>query len=95
MTLTLTLLWDKELEEYKCRNSVTSAWRDICCSLNDNFEDLSDKEKNEFGKFLRGLKAIYLTLYYKKLNEKDRSVRSREKNLLGMLIKYILIISLT
>lgn len=41
------VLWGKSLEEYKCRSSVASAWKEVCCGLREDFESLDDKEKNE------------------------------------------------
>ena len=43
------VLWDKTLEDYKSRNLTTNAWRDVCCGLYKEFENLNEKEKNEFG----------------------------------------------
>ena len=54
------VLWDKTLEDYKSRNLTTNAWRDVCCGLNKEFENLSDQEKNEFGK----LQNIFFALQY-------------------------------
>ncbi|XP_066976894.1 uncharacterized protein [Macrobrachium rosenbergii] len=42
---TKPVLWDTSMEECKSRNLVTSAWREVCCGLNEGFENLSDKEK--------------------------------------------------
>lgn len=51
------VLWGKSLEEYKCRSSVTSAWKEVCCGLREDFESLDDKEMNEFGM------CIYFSIY--------------------------------
>ncbi|XP_071054321.1 uncharacterized protein [Onthophagus taurus] len=47
---TKPVLWDKTLPIYKDRNATKNAWKDVCCEINKNFEDMEDKEKNEFGK---------------------------------------------
>lgn len=44
-------IWDKAIEDYKNRNKKTEAWRSICAQLKENFENLSDGERKEFGKF--------------------------------------------
>lgn len=46
------LLWDKSLADNKNRLLVNFAWREVWCYLHNNFEALSDLEKNEFGKFV-------------------------------------------
>lgn len=43
-------LWDKTLESYKNKQTTFAAWKEICMALKDDFESLSDKEKNDFGK---------------------------------------------
>ncbi|XP_053618010.1 uncharacterized protein LOC128679650 [Plodia interpunctella] len=44
------VLWDKTQECYKNRQSSFAAWREICLALNEGFETMSEKEKNDFGK---------------------------------------------
>ncbi|XP_038207071.1 uncharacterized protein LOC119828854 [Zerene cesonia] len=44
------VLWDKTQECYKNRQSSFAAWREICFALNERFETLPEKEKNDFGK---------------------------------------------
>lgn len=44
------VLWDKTLDSFKDRNQTRDAWREVCCALKNNFEDMEDKEKNAFGK---------------------------------------------
>ncbi|GBP51860.1 hypothetical protein EVAR_88565_1 [Eumeta japonica] len=44
------VLWDKIQECYKNRQSSFAAWREICLALNEGFETMSEKEKNDFGK---------------------------------------------
>jgi len=44
-------IWDKSLEDYKC-DQTALAWKNVFCRLNEVFENLDGKEKNEFGKLL-------------------------------------------
>lgn len=44
-------LWDKTLESYKNKQMHFTAWKEICTITHGNFDALSDKEKNKFGKF--------------------------------------------
>ncbi|XP_014261981.1 uncharacterized protein LOC106674054 [Cimex lectularius] len=44
------VLWDKTLNSFKDRNLTQDAWREVCCALRNDFEDMEDKEKNAFGK---------------------------------------------
>ncbi|XP_041981935.1 uncharacterized protein LOC121735248 [Aricia agestis] len=46
------VLWDKTLETYKDKRKTLQAWRDICKIINENFEKLSDVEKNKYGKLV-------------------------------------------
>ncbi|XP_072387724.1 uncharacterized protein [Diabrotica undecimpunctata] len=46
------VLWDKTQECYKKKQSSFSAWREIYIALNDDFEALSEKEKNDFGRYV-------------------------------------------
>lgn len=43
------VLWDKTSESYKDKRKNIKAWQEICVILNEKFETLSDKEKNEYG----------------------------------------------
>lgn len=44
------VLWDKRLDNFKDRVVTRDAWREVCCALKSDFEELEVKEKNEFGK---------------------------------------------
>ena len=44
-------LWDKADENYKDRNKRRDAWKSMCTQLKENFENLSDGERKDFGKF--------------------------------------------
>lgn len=44
------VLWDKTSEIFKDRNLTRDAWREVCCALKNDFEDMETKEKNAFGK---------------------------------------------
>lgn len=44
------VLWDKSLEQFKYKNISNAAWKDICLILYSDFDTLSDKEKDIFGK---------------------------------------------
>lgn len=43
-------LWDKTLDIYKDKTSKESAWREICTILNEDFPELDQKERQNFGK---------------------------------------------
>lgn len=43
-------LWDKTLDIYKDKTSKESAWREICTILNEDFPELDQKERRNFGK---------------------------------------------
>ncbi|CAH1980813.1 unnamed protein product [Acanthoscelides obtectus] len=45
-------LWDKTLDTYKDKNLKSSAWREICSLLKENFEDMEQKERQAFGKLI-------------------------------------------
>jgi hypothetical protein len=44
-------LWDKTLDKYKDRNLAQQGWKEVCLELKNDFEDLSEKDKNETVKF--------------------------------------------
>ena len=44
------VLWDKTLDTFKDRNATRNAWRQVCCSLQEDFEEMESKEKNAFVK---------------------------------------------
>lgn len=46
------VLWDKSHEDYKSRACTTHSWREVCNKLNQDFEGLSDRGKNSYGKYL-------------------------------------------
>ncbi|KAL1509968.1 hypothetical protein ABEB36_004631 [Hypothenemus hampei] len=64
------VLWDRSLESYKDKYQNREAWKGIFCMLNDDFENLNELEKNEYGKsviqkwnnvrdsFLKSLKKV-------------------------------------
>lgn len=43
-------LWNKTLDIYKDKTSKESAWREICTILNEDFPELDQKERQNFGK---------------------------------------------
>lgn len=45
------VLWDKFLDIYKDKSAKTAAWREICLILNENFEEMEQKERQIFGKY--------------------------------------------
>jgi hypothetical protein len=45
-------IWDKTLDCYKDKKLKESAWREKCVILKENFEELEQKQRQEFGKFL-------------------------------------------
>jgi len=47
---TKPVLWDKTLGIYKDRNETKKAWIEIFKEINNGFENLEDKEKNDYGK---------------------------------------------
>ncbi|XP_061715561.1 uncharacterized protein LOC133523832 [Cydia pomonella] len=46
------VLWDKTLDKYKDKTASTAGWREICVILNQNFEVMEQKQRQEFGKFV-------------------------------------------
>jgi hypothetical protein len=44
-------IWDKTLDSYKHKKLKESAWREICVTLKENFEELEQKQRQDFGKF--------------------------------------------
>lgn len=52
------VLWDKTLDIYKDKGLKLAAWREICCVFEPNFDKLEEKERKDFGKFLK------LFIYY-------------------------------
>jgi hypothetical protein len=42
--------WDKSSDIYKDRDSTRKALKEVCVGLKEDFEELSDNEKNTFGK---------------------------------------------
>lgn len=45
------VLWDKSLDTFKDRNATREAWKQVCCELKNDFEEMESKEKNAFGKY--------------------------------------------
>ncbi|GFR31553.1 uncharacterized protein TNCT_232991 [Trichonephila clavata] len=43
-------LWDKTLEIFKDRNATRNAWHEVFLSLRSDFDELKEKEKNDYGK---------------------------------------------
>lgn len=46
------VLWDKSSEHYKDRLMKADAWRSVCEMMKDDFYDLPDDERQEFGECL-------------------------------------------
>ena len=44
------VLWDKSSDIYKDRDGTRKAWKEVCEGLKEDFGELSDSEKNVFGK---------------------------------------------
>ncbi|KAJ8720385.1 hypothetical protein PYW07_012428 [Mythimna separata] len=42
-------IWDKSVEDYKNKRHKYDAWKEIFIHLNPSFQDLSGKERNNFG----------------------------------------------
>lgn len=58
---TRPVLWDKTLDVYKDRIATKNGWREVCSALKQDFDELEEKDKNAFGKYL------YILHYYLKL----------------------------
>ncbi|XP_054278520.1 uncharacterized protein LOC128996975 [Macrosteles quadrilineatus] len=41
-------LWDKYESAYKDRTAVKEAWKEVCCGMNEEFEDMREQDQNEF-----------------------------------------------
>ncbi|XP_071580124.1 uncharacterized protein [Temnothorax nylanderi] len=63
------VLWDKTFEEYKDKILTKNAWAEICKELHTGFEEMSDREQNEFGK----------NVTKKWWNIRDGFIKSRKK----------------
>lgn len=61
------VLWDKTLDIFKDRNLTRDAWREVCCALKHDFEDLEQKDKNAFGKYILVCHIVFV-LYSCSLN---------------------------
>lgn len=46
------IIWDKTLENYKDTNLRTAAWREVCTVLREDFQEMEEKERQSYGKFL-------------------------------------------
>lgn len=44
-------IWDKTLECYKNKNLKNAAWREICSSLRNDFQELDQKQRQDFGMY--------------------------------------------
>ncbi|KPJ14373.1 hypothetical protein RR48_01312 [Papilio machaon] len=42
------VLWDKTLEIYKDKNLRTAGWREICINLNEDFEEMEEKNRQDY-----------------------------------------------
>jgi molybdenum cofactor biosynthesis enzyme MoaA len=49
------VLWDKTDVIYKDRNETKKAWREVCVSLQEDFEALRDVQKNAFCEYCHNL----------------------------------------
>ncbi|CAH1958067.1 unnamed protein product [Acanthoscelides obtectus] len=47
-----TVLWDKNFNTYKNKQLTISAWREICCLLRPDFNELDEKESQAYGKLV-------------------------------------------
>ncbi|GFS84117.1 uncharacterized protein TNCV_2365061 [Trichonephila clavipes] len=45
-------LWDKTLEIFKDRNATRIAWREVFLELRSDFDQLKEKEKNDYGEYI-------------------------------------------
>lgn len=44
------VVWDKTLASYKDKFAKEEAWKEICCLLNDEFEEMEKKDQEEYSK---------------------------------------------
>lgn len=44
------VVWDKTLTSYKDKFAKEEAWKEICCLLNDEFEEMEKKDQEEYSK---------------------------------------------
>ena len=49
------VLWDKKEDIYKDRIETKKAWREVRICLQEDFEALSDVQKNAFGEYCHNL----------------------------------------
>jgi len=45
------VIWDKTLDIYKDRNLTRNAWKEICLAFVEDFDDKSEKYKDDISKF--------------------------------------------
>lgn len=43
-------LWDKEADDFKDKHLKIDCWRAVCLSLNEDFDTLQEKQRQEYGK---------------------------------------------
>ena len=55
-------LWDKTSEEYKDRSLKETSWREICTFVNENYERMTPKAKEEFSKLNGFFRLFFLSL---------------------------------
>ncbi|KAL1509387.1 hypothetical protein ABEB36_004139 [Hypothenemus hampei] len=47
------ILWDRTLEDYNNRFKALDAWKEICAIMKDGFDEISEKEQDEIGRFIK------------------------------------------
>ncbi|XP_066151525.1 uncharacterized protein [Euwallacea fornicatus] len=46
------IIWDKSLEMYKSKGAKEDAWKEICCMLNDEFEEMEHLDQDDYIKLV-------------------------------------------
>ncbi|KAH9629104.1 hypothetical protein HF086_008553 [Spodoptera exigua] len=70
------VLWDKTLEIYKDKNLRTAGWREICIILNEDFEEMEEKNRQDYAKSIVKKWTNIRDSWMRSINEKKKSKKS-------------------
>ncbi|XP_052745834.1 uncharacterized protein LOC128199633 [Bicyclus anynana] len=70
------VLWDKTLEIYKDKNLRTAGWREICINLNEDFEEMEEKNRQDYAKSIVKKWTNIRDSWMRSINEKKKSKKS-------------------
>ncbi|XP_047031056.1 uncharacterized protein LOC124638202 [Helicoverpa zea] len=92
-------IWDKTTDVYKDKEAKLSAWKDICCTLDPNFDALDGRDKKDIISRIT-TKWSYIRDAFMRSQKKERRVKRsgvftitskpyRYKNILQFLMKLV------